>query len=113
MENKYYKPLTLIIAFLILGLVTVSSFAYFSANVNGNNNARDNVITTGFMEIKFEDEPDEEIFVEGMLPGSVQTKTFQVKNTGTVDTNYDIYLNRMYIDLHISHCIHNINNFYF
>ena len=53
--NKYYKPLTLVVAFLILSLATVASYAYFSASVNGNSNAYDTVITTGQMALMLND----------------------------------------------------------
>jgi len=87
--NKYLKPLVIIISFLILCLVTTASYAYFSAVIKGNDNSNYNVITSGYMAIEFEDGP--EINLENAIPGSSLTKTFKVKNTGTVTTTYDVY----------------------
>ena len=105
MTKKYYKLLTLIVAFLILGLITITSYAYFTANVSGNNSSN-NVITSGYMEITYEDENMDEVDVVGMLPGSVKTKTFQVRNTGTVETNYDIYVNNVINNFEVKSDLH-------
>ena len=91
--NKYYKPLTLVIAFLILSLVTVASFAYFSASVQGNNNAYDTVITTGEMALMLND--GEQLRLNNAIPGDSITKEFSVKNTGTVETTYDVYFSEL------------------
>ena len=89
-NNKYTKPLIMIIALLIVALTTVASYAYFTATINGS--ARNNVITTGYMEVTYIDGP-EVTTLENMLPGQSVTKTFSVKNTGTVEAYYDIYMN--------------------
>ena len=89
MNNKYIKSLTLVIAFLILTITTIASYAYFSASVNGNNDAYNTVITTGTMQLLLTD--GEQITLDNAIPRSSLTKTFKVKNTGTVATNYSIY----------------------
>ena len=91
MENKHVKTLILIAAFLILGLVTTASYAYFVALINGNDNASNTAITTGYMEVTFEDGP--EITTDNMTPGDVVEKTFSVTNTGNVVAAYGIYFN--------------------
>ena len=91
--NKYYKPLTLVIAFLILSLATVASFAYFTASVNGNSNAYDNVITTGQMALMLND--GEQVGLDNAIPGDSIVKEFSVKNTGTVQTTYDVYFSEL------------------
>ena len=91
--NKYIKPLILVVAFLILSLVTVSSFAYFSASVQGNDNAYDTVITTGEMALMLND--GEQISLNNTIPGDSITKEFSVKNTGTVETTYDVYFSEL------------------
>ncbi len=91
--NKYYKPLTLVIAFLILSLVTVASFAYFSASVQGNDNVYDTVITTGEMALMLND--GEQVGLNNAIPGDSITKEFSVKNTGTVETTYDVYFSEL------------------
>ncbi len=91
--NKYIKPLTLVIAFLILSLVTVASFAYFTASVQGNDNAYDTVITTGEMALMLND--GEQVGLNNAIPGDSVTKEFSVKNTGTVETTYDVYFSEL------------------
>ena len=86
------KILMIIGSIFIISLVTLSSYAYFTANVNGNNSAYNTVIKTGYMEIKF---VDGEVIgsLEQLVPGSFITKEFSVSNTGNLDTVYNIYLN--------------------
>ena len=91
--NKYYKLLTLVIAFLILSIVTVASFAYFTASVQGNDNAYDTVITTGEMALMLND--GEQVGLNNAIPGDSVTKEFSVKNTGTVETTYDVYFSEL------------------
>ena len=92
--NKYIKPLILVVAFLILSLVTVSSYAYFSATVQGNDNAYDTVITSGEMALMLND--GEQISLNNAIPGDSITKEFSVKNTGTVETTYDVYFSELF-----------------
>ena len=94
MNNKYLKPLTLVVAFLILTLVTVASYAYFTASVAGNTTAKETVITTGNMALTLID--GDAISLDNAVPGSSVTKTFKVKNTGTVHTAYDIYFSELF-----------------
>ena len=91
MKKKYVKPLILIAAFLILTIMTSASYAFFTASVNGNASA--NVITTGTMQLLFTD--GDGISLENAIPGSSIIKTFKVKNVGSVDTNYDLYLSKI------------------
>ena len=93
MNNKYTKPLLLIITFLILSITTTASFAYFTATVNGNNESYNTVITSGTMQLLLTD--GDQVSLDNALPGSSTTKTFKVKNTGTVATTYDVYLSEL------------------
>ena len=93
MENKYIKSLVMIAAFLVLSLVTTASYAYFTARVKDNLTTNTNVITSGYMALELEDGPS--INFENMMPGTSVTKTFKVKNTGTVDTEYSVYLSEL------------------
>ncbi|MBE6158768.1 MAG: hypothetical protein E7159_02970 [Firmicutes bacterium] len=90
MNNKYFKPLVVIVAIAIVITISVSSYAYFTASVNSEANA--NVITTGNMEVTYEDGSVEGI-AGNMLPGDFIEKKFSVTNTGNVYALYDIYLN--------------------
>ena len=98
MENNNKKFHYVIISLLVLVFVvtlTISSYAYFTATVTGTSN--NNVVTTGTMEIEFSDGP--QVGLDNIIPGSYIEKTFSVRNTGTVDTYYDIYMSdlKLYI----------------
>ena len=73
---------------LLLLLTTGLSYAYFSTNVSGNDNAKDVVVNAGTLSLVYTDGP--EIKVENIRPGKTITKEVSVKNTGTLDTNYNI-----------------------
>ena len=93
MKNKYIKILIVVAAFLFLGAVTSVSYSYFTATVGGNNISNETVITSGQMALSLID--GEQVGLENALPGASVTKKFKVKNTGTVVTNYDIYLSEI------------------
>ena len=78
--------LILIISALVL-LIGVS-FAYFSLEITGNDTAKYNTITTGDLKLTFTD--TNALTLDDALPGDSVTKTISVKNTGTIDTSYNI-----------------------
>ena len=84
-DKKIYLGVGL--AFLLLMTISLS-YAYFSASVSGNDNAKDVVVNTGTLLLVYTDGP--EIKVENIRPGKTITKEVTVKNTGTLDTNYNI-----------------------
>ncbi len=86
MENKKIY-LGVGLAFLLLMTISLS-YAYFSTNVSGNDNAKDVVVNAGTLSLVYTDGP--EIKVENIRPGKTITKEVTVKNTGTLDTNYNI-----------------------
>ena len=45
MNNRYIKPLLVIVSFLVLSLVTTASYAYFTSSVRGNDSVNANVVT--------------------------------------------------------------------
>lgn len=94
MRSKYIKILIVIILVLVVGLVISGTYAFFTANVRGNNTAADNVITTGNMEVTYVD-GNVVGATSNLIPGDYITKEFIVRNTGTIDTVYDIYLNNV------------------
>ncbi len=73
---------------LLLLLTTGLSYAYFSTSVKGNDNAKDMVVEAGTLKLTYTD--GSEIKVENIRPGKTITKEVSVKNTGTLDTNYNI-----------------------
>ena len=93
MKNNKKKIVIIVVAILLLGCVGLTiSFAYFTARSTGTSN--DNVVTSGVMELTFTDGPA----ITGnnnMAPGDSVTKTFTVRNTGTVYAYYNLYLNEV------------------
>ena len=87
MKKKVFLVLT-----ILLGLVLVSgvSYAFFTVIISGNDTAKENVVVTGDMELTYTD--GEEINLSGAFPGDSVSKTFTVKNTGTLTTTYNIKL---------------------
>ena len=84
-DKKIYLGVGL--AFLLLMTISLS-YAYFSTNVSGNDNAKDVVVNAGTLSLVYTDGP--EIKVENIRPGKTITKEVSVKNTGTLDTAYNI-----------------------
>ena len=87
-NSKTPYVIGILLALILVTVIISSSYAYFTATVTGTSN--NNVVTTGSMEIEFSDGP--QVGLENALPGSFVEKTFSVRNTGTVDTYYDIYM---------------------
>ena len=73
---------------LLLLLTTGLSYAYFSASISGNENAKDMVVEAGTLSLVYTDGP--EIKAQNIKPGWSTTKEVSVKNAGTLDTNYNI-----------------------
>ncbi len=73
---------------LLLLLTTGLSYAYFSASISGNENAKNVVVEAGTLSLVYIDGP--EIKAQNIKPGWSTTKEVSVKNTGTLDTNYNI-----------------------
>ena len=73
---------------LLLLLTTGLSYAYFSASVSGNDNAKNVVVEAGTLKLTYTDGPA--INAQNIKPGWTTTKTVSVKNNGTLDTAYNI-----------------------
>ena len=86
MKNKYLT-ITLFAfgIFLIMGI----SYAYFELSVSGNDNSKNMVVTAGTLELTFNDK-DSVITLNNAKPGDYYTKTITVKNTGTLDSSYNL-----------------------
>ncbi len=83
------KKIYLGVCLALLLLMTISlSYAYFSTNVSGNDNAKDVIVNAGTLSLVYTDGP--EIRVENIRPGKTITKEVSVKNTGTLDTAYNV-----------------------
>ena len=88
MINKDKMTLFVTGMFLLLIMTTGLSYAYFSASVKGNENAKNVVVEAGTLSLVYTDGP--EIKAQNIKPGWSTTKEVSVKNTGTLDTNYNI-----------------------
>ena len=73
---------------LLLLLTTGLSYAWFSASISGNENAKNVVVEAGTLSLVYTDGP--EIKAQNIKPGWSTTKEVSVKNTGTLDTNYNV-----------------------
>ena len=86
MKNKYITiSLFILSMFLIIGI----SYAYFELNISGNDDSKNMVVTAGTLELTFNDK-DNEITLNNAKPGDYYTKNITVKNTGTLDTSYNL-----------------------
>ena len=74
--------------FLLLIMTTGLSYAYFSASISGNENAKNVVVEAGTLSLVYTD--GAEIKAQNIKPGWSTTKEVSVKNNGTLDTNYNI-----------------------
>ena len=73
---------------LLLLLTTGLSYAYFSASISGNDNAKDVIVEAGTLKLTYTDGPA--INAQYIKPGWSTTKEVSVKNNGTLDTNYNV-----------------------
>ena len=73
---------------LLLLLTTGLSYAWFSASISGNENAKNVVVEAGTLSLVYTDGP--EIKAQNIKPSWSTIKEVSVKNTGTLDTNYNI-----------------------
>ena len=74
------------IAFLFLATVSLS-YAYFTATI-ANKDVKDQIVTTGTLQLTYTDGP--EIVMNNIKPGATITKEVSVKNTGTLNTSYNL-----------------------
>ncbi len=93
MKNKKILILSIIGSLLLVSIAIASSYAYFIANVTGNKDTNNVVVTNGVMALEYKD--GDEINLANAVPGSSVSKTFTVKNTGNVSTNYTIYFSEL------------------
>ena len=93
MKDKKIIILSIIGSLLLVSIVVATSYAYFVANVSGNKDTNNVVVTNGVMALEYKD--GDEINLGNAIPGSSVSKTFTVKNTGNVSTNYTIYFSEL------------------
>ena len=95
MKKKENRILILSIlgTLLLLSIAVAGSYAYFVANVSGNKDTNNVVVTNGVMSLEYKD--GDEVSLTNAVPGSSVSKTFTVKNTGNVSTNFTIYFSEL------------------
>ena len=93
MKDKKILILSIVGVLMLVSIVVATSYAYFTANVSGNKDTNNVVITNGVMALEYKD--GDEINLANAVPGNSVTKTFTVKNTGNVATNYTIYFSEL------------------
>ena len=93
MKDKKIIILSIVGVLLLVSIVVATSYAYFTANVSGNKDTNNVVVTNGVMSLEYKD--GDEINLANAVPGSSVSKTFTVKNTGNVSTNYTIYFSEL------------------
>ena len=93
MKDKKIIILSIVGVLLLVSIVVATSYAYFVANVSGNKDTNNVVVTNGVMALEYSD--GDEVSLTNAVPGNSVTKTFTVKNTGNVATNYTIYFSEL------------------
>ena len=93
MKDKKIIILSIVGFLLLVSIVIATSYAYFVANVSGNKDTNNVVVTNGVMALEYKD--GDAINLGNAIPGSSVSKTFTVKNTGNVSTNYTIYFSEL------------------
>ena len=93
MKDKKIIILSIVGVLMLVSIVVATSYAYFTANVSGNKDTNNVVVTNGVMALEYKD--GDEITLANAVPGNSVTKTFTVKNTGNVSTNYTIYFSEL------------------
>ena len=93
MKDKKILILSIVGVLMLVSIVVATSYAYFTATVSGNKDTNNVVITNGVMSLEYKD--GDEITLDNAVPGDSVTKTFTVKNTGNVSTNYTIYFSEL------------------
>ncbi len=76
-----------VVSINLLCIISVS-YAYFTANIKGNEDAKEMVVHAGTMEITYTD--SDEVSLSNVVPGDTITKQFRIENVGTLKTKYNI-----------------------
>lgn len=100
-DNVKRRIIISMISILLL-IITIFgiTYAYFLANVKGNENDKSVSVTAGKLELIYDDE-DSIIIAEKIKPGiTLEEKVFSVANTGTAKVdNYDVVLENVINEL--------------
>ena len=86
-KTKIILGISGVILFMIL-FITGITYAWFSANVTGNETAKGTIVQTGTLSINYTNGYN--IGGDNIVPGWSETKTFTVENTGTREAFYEL-----------------------
>ena len=84
-----------VLAFMLV-LVVGTTYAYFTAKVIGNDEAKNTQVYAGIMSLKLDG--TQELNASNMLPGVSKEVEFSVENTGTLTTTYELDMKEVYND---------------
>ena len=84
-----------VLAFMLV-LVIGTTYAYFTAKVIGNDEAKNTQVYAGIMSLKLDG--TQELNASNMLPGASKEVEFSVENTGTLTTTYELDMKEVYND---------------
>ncbi len=84
-----------VLAFMLV-LVVGTTYAYFTAKVIGNDEAKNTQVYAGIMSLKLDG--TQELNASNMLPGASKEVEFSVENTGTLTTTYELDMKNVYND---------------
>lgn len=86
--NKNQKIIFgVLLVFVFIASISLT-YAYFSAGITGNENANNQVVTTGTLELTYQDGP--QIALYNISPDTFITKEISVENVGSLDAFYQI-----------------------
>ena len=91
-KNKLFDKQSLlllvsVVTINVLCLITVS-YAYFTAQIKGNDTAKPITVIMGTMKIEYKD--SDAVSMTNAYPGDDITNKFNIINTGTLDATYNI-----------------------
>ena len=84
-----------VLAFMLV-LVVGTTYAYFTAKVIGNDEAKNTQVYAGIMSLKLDG--TQELNANNMLPGATKEVEFSIENIGTLTTTYELDMKEVYND---------------
>ena len=94
MKEKVITIGGIIFVVLTLAVSAGLTYSFFTASVGGNEQARETVVETALLRLRYTDGP--EIEALQVLPGWSKSKTFTVENIGTEEVSYTIWWKELY-----------------
>jgi hypothetical protein len=88
MEKKNVILLTVLAIATLLTAVVGTTFAYFTATVNGNDTAKATTVSAATLGVTYTD--GSQVTADDVIPGWSTTKTITIHNTSTVAVKYTI-----------------------